>query len=367
MDKENQYSIPDHLKDASEELKERLILREELRNSYEKHQLRYLTISNLEGVELVVDCTSGVAVLTRQITSHIGTHSKQKKYLDDSVAEAKRRKSYLQSNYIIKISTLSRKINIMTAQEGLYNTLDAYKDKIIELLAKHFTIDEVYSTITKEWNHRINIMQLKKWVKLHQTEIETAKEQYLLSNKEFRIAHETGRLDILNRQLIKAEEDNKPDLILKIVEQARKEVKGDQLKLTVDGKIDINATLQGQKIVQDVSTRLPINMLIIGLVAAKQGINPLSIMSSLATSYYANHNGFNGAIDPNAEIQSPTNLIQNYNWDELEQKNKAFIQETNKPITDITEYQDPEEQQKAEDIKEKLLNSLKKLQVKDEM
>ena len=33
------------------------------------------------------------------------------------------------------------------------------------------------------------------------------------------------------------------NLILRIIEQARKEVKGNEIKMTVDGRIDINATL----------------------------------------------------------------------------------------------------------------------------
>lgn len=350
--------IPEHLKCASEGLKERLILRENIRKTYEKHQLRYLTISNLQGEELTIDCLSPKPVLIRQATTHIGTSQDQKKYLDDTIEELKKRKDHLQNNYVNKISQLSRRINALIAQEGLYDTLDAYKNKIIELYGKHFTIDEVHATITKQWNHRVNINQLKRWTKQHEQEIETAKEKYLLSNKDFRIAHETGRLDILNQRMVKAIDNDNDDLILKIVDQARKEVKGDQLKLTVDGKIDINATLQGQDNIMAISKKLPINMLIVGLVAAKQGIDPTSIMASLATSYYSKFNGFNGAVDPNAEIPSPVNLIKNYDWDDLERKNKQF-NEKRRPITDITEFQNKEEEEKAVSLKQTLLDSLK--------
>ena len=81
-----------------------------------------------------------------------------------------------------------------------------------------------------------------------------------------------------------------------IIEQIRKEVKGEEIKLTVDGRIDINATIQANQTLHEFLQKLPINMIVIGLTAAKQGLNPASLIASLGNSYYSKFNGFAGAV-----------------------------------------------------------------------
>lgn len=102
-------------------------------------------------------------------------------------------------------------------------------------------------------------------------------------------------------------------------------------------------------------------MLIVGLEAAKRGLNPLVLMSQLASSYYANVNGFNGQITGNEVINSPVNLIKSYNWDELKQKNQELARVPQSNIQDIVEIVDNEEKIQAKYSKEKLLKSLKKM------
>ncbi len=149
-------------------------------------------------------------------------------------------------------------------------------------------------------------------------------------------------------------------MILNILEQARKEVKGNELNLTIDGKIDINATIQGAENIFEVSKRMPINMLVIGMVAARVGVNPTFIMSALASSYYKNHNGFNGVVSDEATA-SPVNLIKNYDWSELESKHNEIEVPTNQLMIDALEIKDEDDKNEARQNKIDLLDSLRKM------
>ena len=152
--------------------------------------------------------------------------------------------------------------------------------------------------------------------------IERRKLKFIDSKKDFFIATETGRLQVLNELLLtwrmKFSQEEKISYsteIRKVLEQARKECKGEQLFLTVDGKIDINAMIHGQDNVAEALQKLPINMIVIGLVAAKAGINPATIIGQLASSYYKDHNGYNANFLDGKDIQLPGDIIRNTSWD----------------------------------------------------
>lgn len=366
MKNKEKIEIPENIKQLGGQAQILHIKREQLRNELDVNPIRYLTIHNLRGKEKIIDCKSGQATIKKQIVTFCGTSERLRKDVSNWLSEAKERREYIQVNYYNKVAGLTKQINVILAQHGELHVLENKGEEIIELLGKYTTVEEVLRMINEDWGYVLPEAQLKRWILEKSTLIEQKKVQYLESNRDFKVAHEAGRLEILNKHLIYFQRrfEEKPSESLSktiqgILEQARKEVKGDQLKLTVDGKIDINATLHGQENIQAISKRLPINMLVVGLVAAKKGIDPTSIMASLATSYYSKFNGFNGAVDPNAEIQSPVNLIKNYDWGELERKNKQQ-NESIRPITDITEYKEVEKEEEAKKTKQSLLDSLKK-------
>ena len=65
-------------------------------------------------------------------------------------------------------------------------------------------------------------------------------------------------------------------------------------------------------------------MIVIGLTAAKQGLNPASLIASLANSYYSKFNGFNKLNDKQT-IELPGQYIKSYNWDEIRMKNEQQV------------------------------------------
>lgn len=126
----------------------------------------------------------------------------------------------------------------------------------------------------------------------------------------------------------------------------------------MDGKIDINAMIHGQDNIAEALQKLPINMIVIGLVAAKAGINPASIMGQLASSYYKDHNGYNKNFLDGQNIQLPGDIIRNMSWEELGEKSRLKVNEI-EPITDAIVVEE-KELPKVEEGRGKLLEMLRR-------
>ena len=230
-------------------------------------------------------------------------------------------------------------------------TIVNHLDKIIELFSSYYTVKDVQDYFKKESKLSIGSSALKLFYQDNQALIEQRRLEFQAQKKDMYIATDTGRLQILNNLLMKMNAKFQKDErvvysreIRAILEQARKEIKGDQLFLTVDGQIDINASIHGQENTAKVLQRLSVNMLIIGLVAAKSGQNPAVLMGQLASSYYKNENGFNGGKLDGRNIQLPGDIIRNMQWDELGEMNRKWQEEKN----DISDALIIEDDQKVE-------------------
>lgn len=254
----------------------------------------------------------------------------------------------------------------------IYSIREGYSPEITEALISTFGemngIESTQKIIRAKLGVLLSSQELLRFYSLHKTEIEAKKTVFLASSNEYKIATESGRLQILNNILtdlnLKYEKymrENKEDKALvfsremrNILEQARKEVKGNELKLTVDGKIDIAATIHGQENVDRVMKNLPINALIIGLVAARSNLDPAILINQLCTSYYKNFNGFNKNVLGRDAIRLPGDVIRTYDWKELEEKNKKFIKELEPPTVEEATVVDL-------DRKERILKKLQQL------
>lgn len=212
-------------------------------------------------------------------------------------------------------------------------------DRMIELFGQMYGVTDVAKIIKEECNIQLGQKELLRFYATKKAQIDVAKTTFLRTSGEYRIATEAGRLQVLNniltdlhirydKHLTAGREDKALVFereIRNILEQARKEVKGNDLKLTVDGKIDITATLHGTENINKVMRSLPINSLIIGIVAAKSNLDPGVLIAQLATSYYKDVNGFNKNILGRETIQLPGDIIRNCDWRELAEKNLAFL------------------------------------------
>lgn len=242
-----------------------------------------------------------------------------------------------------------------------------YTGTILELFGKFYTVQDTAKVMAKEYRIKIPEEELKKFYIENRDIITRRRAEYVLQNKDFRVATETGRLEVLNNMLVEIEIKNKQaggsnvdycNLIIKILEQARKEIKGNELKMTVDGKIDINASLHASENVMSIMKALSVNSIVIGLTAAKAGLNPAVLIGQLAHSWYGKFNGFNGNIMDAEAVQLPSALIRQYDWGHLEEASKRFIDEF-EPITEIVEASSEEVVEEAEDRRKELLLRLK--------
>lgn len=258
------------------------------------------------------------------------------------------------------------------AQAIKKSPLDIERAKIIDLFGKYYTAEEVWKICNQQLGMCVDITTVRKFRTDNDVIISQKKAEYVLKNKDFRLATETGRLEELSDlynvikqkfELSGGKLDYSKELRA-LIDSIRKEVKGDEVKLTIDGRIDINATVQANKNVLDLSRKIPIHMLVVGLVAARQNIDPTQIMGSLATSYYSKLNGFNGMVDETpAEIVYPSTIIKSYDWGEIRRiAANEGEEEAVKKFSPTIVYDAQELQNKAVKRKHDLLDTIRRFE-----
>lgn len=244
--------------------------------------------------------------------------------------------------------------------------LQLRSSEIMDYFGRYYSLQEIRKIIQTEWNFSIATAELQEFFLKYKDKIEKMRTEYVLAGKETRLATDAGRMEVLTKIAWEMEgkfEKTKSIEVSKelraVIEQIRKEVKGEEIRLTIDGKIDINATIQANQTVHEALQKLPINMIVIGLTAAKQGINPAQLMGSLANSYYAKFNGFNKLGDK-GELQLPGQYIKSYNWEEIRMKNEERVEDV-QAIEVYEESLPPVEQVIVIDKKQRMLDLLKGL------
>lgn len=205
------------------------------------------------------------------------------------------------------------------------------KAEIIEMFGRYSTADEVKRKLV-ELGYQVAIDHVYKFLLNNKDVIDKKRVEFIRSVKDHYLATDAGRMEtlaILHSRFMKmfdeAYNQGKRDTselkaisgeIRALLEQARKEIKGEEIKLTVDGKIDINASIQAAITIQELSRKLPINIIPVYLVAVKQRINPSTILTQLVGSFYKDFNGFN-RLQSQGSPQSTIDLIRNYDWNEI--------------------------------------------------
>lgn len=229
-----------------------------------------------------------------------------------------------------------------TSREGkIGRFFGEHTETLIDLFGKLNPVEEIVKIMKADTGVELTKIEITTFYNANKAVIEKRKDEFLKSAGNYKISSDAGRLEILNSMLTdmlikykQALADNKDAISINyskeikgLLEQARKEIKGNELKLTVDGRIDISATLHGSENAGRILQTIPINSIVIGLVAAKVGLNPLTLVHQLATSYYSEFNGFNKNILGRDSISLPGDLVRTYDWGELEVKNKKFLNE----------------------------------------
>lgn len=322
---------PEVIQTASSELKNAFVALETAERALSESSYRFFVFEGKDGEEITADLKSYSA--KGFILRHGGKESDVKK--------AQRHKEMYVIPLIEEIKRCKEVFNDIYRKEMLSSVTPEIMSYIVKLFGEMNGVDDVQKILKEEKKIKLTQKELQAIFAKKKAEIESKRAIFLASSNQYKVATEAGRLQIINTIIIDlqhryqkylAEEKEEKALIFEreirnMLEQARKEVKGNELKLTVDGKIDIVATLHGQENVSRVFRTLPINSIIIGLVAAKSGLDPTVLVHQLATSYYKDFNGFNKTILGREKIMLPGDLIRAANWEELEKQNKKFLDE----------------------------------------
>lgn len=322
---------PEVIQTASSELKNAFVALETAERTLSESSYRFFVFEGKDGEEITADLKSYSA--KGFILRHGGKESDVKK--------AQRHKEMYVIPLIEEIKRCKEVFNDIYRKEMLSSVTPEIMTYIVKLFGEMNGVDDVQKILKEEKKIKLTQKELQAIFAKKKAEIESKRAVFLASSNQYKVATEAGRLQIINTIIIDlqhryqkylAEEKEEKALIFEreirnMLEQARKEVKGNELKLTVDGKIDIVATLHGQENVSRVFRTLPINSIIIGLVAAKSGLDPTVLVHQLATSYYKDFNGFNKTILGREKIMLPGDLIRAANWEELEKQNQKFLDE----------------------------------------
>lgn len=252
-----------------------------------------------------------------------------------------------------------RKVNRNLTQKQL---LEVYKDELIGMFGKYKTVHDVREYARNKWGVQISDKNLRLFTLSNKEAIGKLREQWETNYDEFRLTKKRGRLEELSYLYSKNKENfqkgqavSRSKEMRSILDQVKKEIEGNRIALDINGNIDVNVSLNAAMSMKEIMSKMSINNLILSVIAANTGINPMSLMTQLTQSYYSQANGVGGVLGKQDSIEPPTQLIYDFNHIQRVYKNK----ETNN--VEYTDYQDVDEEvkKKVTSKREELLRKLK--------
>lgn len=354
-------NAPDFVQIASVALQNKYIDYEIARRNLDECEDRFMRYTNDKGEFNTIDLKN---VNIKGIMKNKGAN-------DEAIKDAQEIRSKRILPLISKYNQMRQKyFHAFDLHNKQGNALISLTPMLLDMFGSMLSVKDIVKICKQKEGYDLSEAELVKFYNENKNVIEARQSKYVLKSDQYRVATESGRLEILNdiltdlylkyEKYMKLDQDQKALVmereIRNVLEQARKELKGNQLKLTVDGKIDISATLHGVENVGRVMRDVPINSIIIGLVSSKANIPAEVMIQQLSSSWYKNFNGFNKNILGQEEIQLPGDIIKGYDWKELEKKNNLFLNEMSQTVqgeyVEFEELKDVEE--KREDIRARL-------------
>ncbi|MCK9544661.1 MAG: hypothetical protein M0R03_21785 [Novosphingobium sp.] len=317
MSSDKIITLPKELRNAPQHIKEAFKIKMKIRDEMENHPNRYYSLSDEYGDTEEIDCT-GIFKINMKKVKQKGL--KMTDYDRKKIEE----NSKLMMELKMQMAKKSRTINAYLSGNSRKNVFHFKKGDILEKFGRYQNIDQVWQWL-KDEGYSAQRNKVVEFYKENLDEIKDRRYRFQLEEKDFYLATTTGRLESLTYlygEMVKRWESthNKgyASEARSIIEQVRKEIKGDEVHLTVDGKIDLTATIQANRSIQDLNRLIPINMFIVALVAGKRGLNPSDIMSQLTNSFYKQLNGFGGVNSTdNKDFKLPSHYIKSYDWNTI--------------------------------------------------
>ena len=222
--------------------------------------------------------------------------------------------------------------DLQGTEKGSRIAISTKYDELLDLFGKWLTLEEVYNVVRSEWGyHWITKKELNDFRVKHQDKIELIRTEWENKADHFYLAKKRGRVEqlgyLFHTQREKYEESdhntNYSKELRAILDQIKKEIEGERISIDINGQINIDATINANKSLKQVYSEISINNMIIGLVAAKKGLNPAALMCELTESIYKDYNGFGGALEDGEEqdlSMLPSNML--YDWQKIDRLHK---------------------------------------------
>ena len=314
--------LPDYLKGQEDHTIHLWLRWNALTQKIDNHENRFYTlVNNKTGDTKILDlkASKGVAMKSARLFGVSDGQLKEVAKYATELQALKIEKATLNKNWTREVYGGKKR--------GDQTVLDMKYVEILDLFGSYHTQAEVYRILTDKWGFSINQDKLREFQVKNKDKIANKRAEYITKHKEFRLTTDTGRLEVLSKLAHEMEakfEAAKSIAVSRelraIIEQIRKEIKGEEIRLTVDGRIDIHATIQASQTLEQVLSKLPINLMVVGLTSAKNNINPQRLMHSLTNSYYSKWNGFN-KLAQGKNVELPGKYIKNYDWNMIEEVN----------------------------------------------
>ena len=253
-------------------------------------------------------------------------------------------------------------------QKTPFEIMTIYKDQILEMLGKDLTATEI-SIVLKKKGEKVHPREIRKLQ--HYEEVQDMRKKWREDLSDLSISVKKSRLNKLNYLLIDLYELYKnaglsmrlniSKEIRGILEQARKEVEGEELKLTVSGKIDVEATINHYMRDSGLLQGLTIQQLVISRISSRLGLNSQYFMDRLAYSFYAKWNGFRKNDDLKTKPIYPS--ASNYDILDLERKSKDLVEHERQKYPQVEDAVIVE----GNTVRQNLLKALKRIGERKEL
>jgi len=363
-----EIQLPDIVKDASKEVQDNYVKYMQLYEQLETHPERLQDLELQNGETVTIDCAAPVGTIDRLIIKYKLNEKQQNKVRQ--VTEKVRAIISKKQSFRLKYEHGLKKENKQTITEQL-------TPKIIELLSEWNSPREVNQMLKKE-GFSITYEQVRSVYKKNKPKIEVLRNDKAKELVSSSIGSETGRLNTLSNMhryyyerwnIDKKNSD--ANMIFRIQELARAELKVNELRISIDGKIDINANIQASESLERIKGKFAVHSFILNQVAFNMGKNPARLQNMLSNHYYKKYSGFDGAPPIKQDKQETylSKLTRGYNWDDIKRMNKD-IEEAE--IISDEQYQheqkeddtDTDKKKKGEALRRRLLFLLNNTQQK---
>lgn len=352
--------VPDSLKDAPAKVIDLYVQYKQISHLIDTHPERMQQVENEEGDSITFDCAAPKNILSRRINKYkISDIEKERLYkIWDKVKKLICEKQKLSVQYKAELNRHSGSIVIETQSE-----------RLIELFGNFESYQSIKNKLKRE-GLIITIEQLKNIERKYKAQIEVLKHENANNFLKSGVGSKEYRRKVLDEMhyyyFTKWRMDGKQtdaNMCLSIQRTVKDEEKDNNIHITLDGHIKIDAAINCHKTLEQLSGILLMQQITVNSAAFKLGKRPDKLLLALNNSHAARYAGFSKNQVPIK--QEPTfsflsQSVRSMDWQAIEKKHSII--EDAKIVEDLPADQpDPDEVRTGKRLHTQIKNKLNKL------